>query len=121
MRYISLFVYYYENEHHRVCNEIANYLYTNFRNYENIPIPTEEGPKEILDYIAFMRKTGQWSGNLEFVATNKLYHINLLVLYTILDINFNIIKHKYAYTFCYDNNLHKDLCIIRTMLIVIIN
>ena len=112
MRCISLFVYHDENEHHQVRNEISNYLYTNFRNYENIPIPTEEGPKEILDNIAFIRKTGKWSGNLEFDASNKVYHINLLVLYTILDINFNVIKHKYAYKFCYDNNLPKDLCII---------
>ena len=51
MRCISLFVYRDENLHHWVHDEIANYLFTNFRNYENVSIPTEEGLKEILEYI----------------------------------------------------------------------
>ena len=46
MRY--LIFWHYENELFCILNEIANYLLTNYRNYENVPISTEEGPKDIL-------------------------------------------------------------------------
>ena len=39
MRYNALFVYKNENEHLRVRNEIANYLYNNHHQFENISIP----------------------------------------------------------------------------------
>ena len=92
MRCIALFVYLDENEHYRVRNEISNYLFSNYRNYENIEIPTEEGNKSILDYINYIRLPNKWSGNLEFDATNKLYNINLLILNDILDTQYIILN-----------------------------
>ena len=50
MRCITLFVYRDENKHIRTRQEIANYLYANYRNFENISIPTEEGMKTIIEY-----------------------------------------------------------------------
>ena len=49
MRCIELFVYKDENEHIRKRQEIANDLYTIYRKFENISIPTEEGMKTIID------------------------------------------------------------------------
>ena len=55
MRCIALFIYKNENEYYRVRKEIANYLLTNYRQFENINIPTEEGEKNILDYFNYIR------------------------------------------------------------------
>ena len=90
LTYITLFIYSDKNEHLWVRNEICNYLLGNYRNYENIEIPTEDGPKSIINYINYIRLPNKWLGNLEFDATNKIYEINLLILYDILDINYNV-------------------------------
>ena len=49
-----------ENEHLRTQQEIANYLFGNYRNFENISIPTEERVKSILEYINWIRIPGKW-------------------------------------------------------------
>ena len=51
MRRISLFVYKDENEHIRTRQEIENYLYVIYRNFENISIPPEDEAKSIFEYI----------------------------------------------------------------------
>ena len=48
--------------------EIANYILNNYRQFENINIPTEEGEKNILYYINYIRLPGKWSGHIEFYA-----------------------------------------------------
>ena len=48
---ISFFIYNDIIYDKRIRNEIANYLLANHLDYQNINIPTEEGDKDILDYI----------------------------------------------------------------------
>ena len=79
MRCIAIFVYMDENSHLRVRSEIVNYLLSNWRNYENITLQTEEGDKSIIDYINWIKIPGRWSGNIEFIAAYKLYNINILL------------------------------------------
>ena len=55
IRCLSLFIYNDETEHLRSRNEIANYLLANWQKYENINIDTEDGEKNILEYINWMR------------------------------------------------------------------
>ena len=62
MRCIVLYAYKNENEHFRVSNEIANYLYNNHYQFENINIPTKDGWKSMHQYINFMRLPRKWSG-----------------------------------------------------------
>ena len=91
MRTIALFIYNNENEYTRVRNEIANFLLLNNKSYENITLHTEDGPKNILEYIIWMRQDCSWSGNLEFIAASNLYNINIHSLIDIINNNFQIL------------------------------
>ena len=120
IRCISLYVYKNEIEYFRVHNEIANYLYKNHHQFENISIPTEDGWKSIHQYIIYMRLPTKWSGHLEMYGTNILYNINIIMtMVTILDNNNNTIEYKYVYKFNFGNNMNKDLCIITNIFTVI--
>ena len=73
---IALFIYKNIKFHRRVRNEIANYLLANHLLYKNINIPIEEGDKQILDYINWMRIDGKWRGELEiYYMLHKIYII----------------------------------------------
>ena len=52
---ISKFIYDDIKYNKRVRNEVANYLLSHHLEYQNINIPSEDGEKNILDYIKWMR------------------------------------------------------------------
>ena len=51
----------------------------------NALTPTEEGDKNLLEYIQYTRISGKWSGSIEFIVSNIIYNFNLYVLYDITD------------------------------------
>ena len=59
MRCIAIFVYMDENSHLSIRSEMVNYLLSNWRNYENITLHTEEGDKSIIDYINWIKIPGK--------------------------------------------------------------
>lgn len=68
--------------------------------------------KSILDYINYMRLPNKWSGNLEMIATYKLYNINMMMVYNIYDQHNILLYYKYCYKYTIDDKKDKDLCII---------
>ena len=55
MRCFGLFIYQDTNYYQKIRQEISNYLSMHYKEYENLQILTEEGDKDILEYINLKR------------------------------------------------------------------
>ena len=113
MRCISLFYYKNENLHNIVRKEIIDYLKEHKDEYEDIILETEDGNKNINDYIKYISQDGIWGGELEKYAAQELYKINIADYKEILyENNKNNPQIQFIFNLNQDKNYNKDLCLL---------
>jgi hypothetical protein len=66
--------------------EIAEYLKNHLRLFEEVRVPTEYGDMAIEEYIEWMKTPGNWGGELEIYAFQKLYNINIVTYKSVINI-----------------------------------
>ena len=96
----------------RVRKEITDYLKINRNNYENIELATEEGMKNIDDYIIYTQQEGKWSGELEKYACLDIYNIIIADYKQITDKNLIPQYHQFIYNLNQGNDYNKVLCLL---------
>ena len=112
MRALSAFIYKTENEHIKIRNEIANFLKNNVSMFEEVLVPTEFGDMTIDEYIEWMRTPGNWGGEIEIYASQKIYNINVIAYKQCFNIITKKLDYKYIWCYMQDNNYNRDLCIL---------
>lgn len=83
-----------------------------YKEYENLQILTEEGDKDILEYINLKRLNKKQGTELEIYGTENLYNINVVSYRANKDNFFNIIDLSFLFNYMKDMILKNDLCIL---------
>lgn len=112
MRCLAVFVYKNENMHIKVRSDIVEYLNKHKNDYIDIEFDTEDGKKNINEYIKYISNLYVWGGELEKYAAQAIYKINIADYQAIKNKKGDIMYHRFIYSLNQDNNYEKDLCII---------
>ena len=88
--------------------------------YQNIELETEDGLKNINEYIIYITQLVKYGAENEKYEVQDIYNINIVDFKEIVNRQYIPQYHKLIYSLNQDYNFQKDLCLMIQVEVIII-